>query len=467
LGDSPEKAAAEADTVLKIETKLAEASKTPVEQRDREANYNKFTVKELAELTPNIDWSVYFKQAGIEGVDDVIVGQPDFMKRVNELITSTPVADWQTYLRWHLIHSTAPYLTDALENENFHFYGQTLRGAKEMQPRWKRAIATIDHQMGEALGKLYVEKYFKPDAKKRMDELVKNLMLAYKDRMEALDWMGPDTKKQALAKLAAVHPKIGYPDKWRDYTTLEIKPDSYVQNVLRASAFETHRQFARLHKPVDRSEWDMTPPTVNAYYNPVNNEIVFPAGILQPPFFNPAADDAVNYGSIGAVIGHEITHGFDDQGSRSDAEGNLRNWWTPEDRSRFTAKAEKLVKQYGECVAVDDVHVNGKLTLGENLADLGGVNIAYAAYLKSLGDKEPPVIDGFTGPKRFFIGYAQSWCGSTRDAELRVQIRTNPHSPEHFRTTVPLSNVEAFYKAFDIKPTDKMYRAPEDRVEVW
>jgi predicted metalloendopeptidase len=321
--------------------------------------------------------------------------------------------------------------------------------------------------MGEALGRLYVEKYFKPDAKKRMDELVKNLMLAYRERLETRDWMSDETKKQALAKLATVRPKIGYPDKWRDYSKLQIGTDSYVQNVLNAEAFETRRQFSRLHMPVDRDEWHMTPPTVNAYYNEVNNEIVFPAGILQPPFFNPAADDAVNYGGIGAVIGHEITHGFDDQGSRSDAEGNLRNWWTTDDRARFTAKTDKLVQQYDACVAVGDAHVNGKLTLGENLADLGGVMIAYKAYQKSLGGKPAEVIDGLTGDQRFFMGFAQVWRGSTRDAERRVAQRTDPHSPEFVRATVPLSNVQAFYDAFEIRPGDKMYRAPQERVEVW
>jgi len=467
VGDSPEAAAKAADTVLAIETQLAEASRTPVQLRDREAQYNKMGVKELAELTPNIDWDRYWKEIDLDGVTETIVGQPEFFKRVNEMVSSVSPGDWQTYLRWHLIHATAPYLSSALENENFHFYSEVMRGVKQIQPRWKRAIGTLDRQMGEALGRLYVEKYFKPDAKKRMDELVKNLMLAYRERLETRDWMSEETKKQALAKLASVRPKIGYPDKWRDYSKLEIGTDSYVQNVMSAEAFETRRQLSRLHKPVDRDEWHMTPPTVNAYYNEVNNEIVFPAGILQPPFFNPAADDAVNYGGIGAVIGHEITHGFDDQGSRSDADGNLRNWWTADDRARFTAKTDKLVEQYDACIAVGDAHVNGKLTLGENLADLGGVMIAYSAYQKSLAGKPAPVIDGLTGDQRFFMGFAQVWRGSTRDAERRVAQRTDPHSPEFVRATVPLSNVQAFYDAFDIKPGDKMFRAPEERVEVW
>jgi putative endopeptidase len=467
LGDSPEAAAKGADAVLRIETQLAEKSRTPVEQRDREANYNRMSTKELAALTPNVHWDRYWRAVDVQGVDDTIVGQPEFFERVNELLTSVPSEDWRAYLGWHLIHSTAPYLSNAFEQENFNFYSKTLRGVKEMQPRWKRAVNTVDRQMGEALGKMYVAKYFKPEAKKRMDELVKNLMLAYRNRLETRDWMGPETKEQALAKLSTVRPKIGYPDKWRDYSALEIKPDSYVQNVLRAEAFESKRRIARLHKPVDRDEWDMTPPTVNAYYNPVNNEIVFPAGILQPPFFNAEADDAVNYGSIGAVIGHEITHGFDDQGSRSDAEGNLRNWWTADDRARFKAKTDELVKQYNACNPIDDLHINGALTLGENLADLGGVTIAYAAYEKSLDGKQPPVIDGLSGPQRFFMGYAQSWRESIRDAELKLMLRTNPHSPDKYRTLVPLSNVAAFYEAFDVKPGQAMYRAPTERVEVW
>ena len=467
LGDSPKDAAAGAEMVLKIETKLAEASRKPVDLRDREAQYNKMNLKELAALVPNIKWDSYWKALDVQNPEDCIVGQPEFMKRVNELLSSVPIDQWKTYLRWHLIHSTAPYLSEPFETENFNFYSGVLRGVKEQQPRWKRAITAIDHQMGEALGQLYVEKYFPPSAKKRMDELVKNLMTAYRERIETRDWMSPETKKEALTKLGTVMPKIGYPSKWRDYSKLDIRTDSYVQNVLRSEAFDTAWHVARLHKPVDRDEWDMTPPTVNAYYNPNLNEIVFPAGILQPPFFDPTVDDAKNYGSIGAVIGHEITHGFDDQGSRSDADGNLRNWWTADDRTHFNAKTDKLVKQYNECNPIEDLHINGKLTLGENLADLGGITIAYAAYQKSLAGKPAPVIDGFTGAQRFFIGYAISWRESIRDAELKMMLRTNPHSPDRFRTLVPVSNVKAFYEAFDVKPGEKMYRPPEDRVEVW
>jgi predicted metalloendopeptidase len=300
-----------------------------------------------------------------------------------------------------------------------------------------------------------------------MDELVKNLIVAYRERLQSRDWMGPETKKHALEKLAAITPKIGYPDKWRDYSALEIRDDSYAENVMRAEMFEVRYRLSKLGKPVDRTEWGMTPPTVNAYYNPSMNEIVFPAGILQPPFFNANADDAVNYGAIGAVIGHEITHGFDDQGSRYDPDGNMRNWWTSEDRARFNAKTDKLVKQYDAQVPLEKLHVNGRLTLGENLADLGGIAIAYAAYQKSLHGQPAPVIDGFTGPQRFFIGFAQVWRGTSRDAEQRLRLRTDPHSPPIVRATVPVSNIQAFYDAFGIKPGDAMYRDPQERVEVW
>jgi putative endopeptidase len=467
LGDSPEAAAKGAETVLAIETKLAEASRTPVQLRDREKNYNKLAKQKLAALAPKLDWALYFKTAAINEPSSVVVGQPEFLTRLNELLGSVSAADWRTYLRWHAVHAMAPYLSSKFEDEDFRFESGVLRGIKKMQPRWKRAVTAIDQLMGEALGRLYVEKHFKPAAKERMDELVRNLIAAYRERLESRDWMGPETKKHALEKLAAITPKIGYPDKWRDYSKLEITGDSYAENVMRAEAFEINRRLSKLGKPVDRGEWGMTPPTVNAYYNPLLNEIVFPAGILQPPFFNANADDAVNYGGIGAVIGHEITHGFDDQGSRYDPDGNMRNWWTSEDRSRFNAKTDKLVKQYDACVPLENLHVNGRLTLGENLADLGGVAIAYAAYQKSLHGRPAPVIDGFTWPQRFFIGFAQVWRGMSRDAQQRLLLRTDPHSPPAVRATVPVSNIQAFYDAFSIKPGDKMYRAPEDRVEVW
>jgi putative endopeptidase len=467
LGDSAEAAAGGAQTVLRLETRLAEASRAPTELRDREANYHKQTLAELAALTRNVDWPAFFKAVELDGVEDAIVGQPEFFQRVDQMLADVPAAEWRVYLRWHLAHAMAAYLGDAFERENFRFYSTVLRGVTQMQPRWKRAIGTIDRQMGEALGKLYVERHFSPMSKQRMDTLIQNVMAVYRERIATRPWMGEETKKQALAKLATITPKIGYPSKWRDYASLDIKPDSYVQNVLRSEAFESRYRLSRLGQPVDRAEWHMTPPTVNAYYNSTMNEIVFPAGILQPPFFNPEADDAVNYGAIGAVIGHEMTHGFDDQGSRSDGDGNLKNWWTEQDRSQFNALTGRVVKQYDACAVVNDLHINGRLTLGENIADLGGVMIAYAAYQKSLGGKPAPVIDGFTGPQRFFIGYAQVWRGSVRDADQRLLLRTDPHSPPRFRTLVVLSNVPAFYEAFDVKPGEAMYRPPEERVEVW
>ncbi len=466
LGQSAEQAKLGADAVLKIETQLADASRSPVKLRDREAQYNPKSTAELAALTPNLKWNVYFKAIEAPAMTTLIIGQPEFFERLNTILKDTPIADWQAYLRWHLIHSTASCLNDAVEGESFHFYSEVLRGIKEKQPRWKRAVHAADHYLGEALGRLYVEKYFKPAAKTRMEQLVKNLLLAYRERLETREWMSPETRKQALAKLAAVTPKIGYPDEWRDYSKLEIKTDSYVQNVLRAEEFEWQHDLHKLGGPVDRKEWHMTPPTVNAYYSPSMNEIVFPAAILQPPFFDPNADDAVNYGGIGSVIGHEITHGFDDQGSRSNGEGNLVNWWTADDRERFNAKTAKLVEQYDACVAVDDLHVNGKLTLGENIADLGGVVISHAAYIKSLGGKPAPVLDGFTGSQRFFIGYAQVWRGAARDKDQRVLLRTDPHSPFRFRTLVPLSNLQEFYDAFDIK-SGAQFRGKDERVVIW
>ncbi|HZZ70888.1 MAG TPA: M13 family metallopeptidase [Pirellulales bacterium] len=466
-GDSPKQAASAVEAIVKIETGLAEASRTPVQLRDREENYNKKSLPEMAALTPHLDWDVYLKSIGAPKFTDIIVGQPEFFAHVDKMLEDIAPADWQAYLRWHLLRANSAYLTAALDQERFHFYDETLRGAKEMQPLWKRAVGAIDRHLGQPLGKLYVEKYFPAASKQRMDELVKNILSALRDRIESRPWMSAATKKEAIAKLATVMTKIGYPDKWRDYTGLDLKADSYVANIRRVNEFDLHYDFNRLDKPVDRTEWGMTPPTVNAYYNSSMNEIVFPAGILQPPFFDPQADDAVNYGGIGCVIGHEITHGFDDQGSRSDAQGNLRNWWTAEDRSKFTKMTDDLVKQYDACVALDDLHVNGRLTLGENIADLGGIIISYTAYQKSLAGKPAPVIDGFTGAQRFFIGFAQVWRGETREAEARVRLRTDPHSPMKFRVLVPLSNVAPFYEAFGVKPGDKMYRAPADRVEIW
>lgn len=467
LGDSPEQAGKAAGVVLAIETKLAEASRTPTELRDVEKRYNKKTMAELKSLTPRFDWDKYLAAVGAPELKDVIVGEPEFFRGMNDLLASVPMDDWKAYLRWQLIDDTAAYLSDAFVNESFGFFGTTLRGQKQLEARWKRAVQTVDRLMGEDLGKIYVEKYFPAEAKQRMQELVKNLIDAYRERILTRDWMSEQTKARALEKLDRVMRKIAYPDKWRDYSALSIATDSYVQNVMRGRAFNFDYRLHKLGKPIDKTEWGMTPPTVNAYYNPTMNEIVFPAGILQPPFFNPKAEDAVNYGGIGAVIGHELTHGFDDQGSLFDAAGNLKNWWTPEDKARFHAKAEALGKEYDACVALDDLHVNGHLTMGENLADLGGLTIALSAYHKSLAGKPGPTIDGFTAEQRFFIGWAQVWRASNRPEALRVRLRTDPHSPEQFRCNVPVSNLQAFYDAFGIKEGDAMYRAPSERVEVW
>jgi putative endopeptidase len=467
LGDARERAAREAEVVLAVETLLAQASRTPVQLRDVEAQYNKKSLGELKKLTPQLNWDLYFRAIGADGIKDVIVQQPEFFERLNVIISSVPATRWRTYLRWHLIHQSAAYLSDPFVTENFRFYGTVLSGSKEIQPRWKRALRTLDSLMGEALGELYVQRHFPPEAKRQTQVMVGHLVDAYRDRIESVTWMGPETKKEALAKLALVMRKIGYPDKWRDYADLVIKRDSYVENAQRAQTFEFNFWLKKLKEQVDRSLWEMTPPTVNAYYDPTLNEIVFPAGILQKPYFDPQADDAVNYGAIGAVIGHELTHGFDDQGRLFDSRGNMRNWWTADDLKRFEAKSAGLVRQFDACVAIDNLHVNGPLTLGENIADLGGLRIAYEAYHQSLNGKPAPVIDGLTGDQRFFIGFGQSWRDVERPEALKTRLRVDPHSPERFRVNVPLSNMQEFYDAFHITPNDAMYRRPDQRVEVW
>jgi len=377
-----------------------------------------------------------------------------------------PPADWQTYLRWHLASSAAPNLSDPFVEENFRFE-QALGGAKELKPRWKRAIETIDALMGEALGRVYVERRFGAQAKQRINELVDNLIAAYGDRIGSRQWMGAETRAKALAKLATMRRKLGYPDKWRDYSSLSIGTDHYLLNCFRAAEFEFHRRLSRLSQPVDVTEWTLTPPSVNACYNATTNDITFPAGILQPPFFDAQTDDAMNYGGIGAVIGHEMTHGFDDQGSKFDAAGNLANWWTAEDRASFHARASRLAEQYNACIPIGALHINGELTLGENLADLGGLCIALDAYNRSLKGKPAPVIDGLTGLQRFFISYAISWRNDYHPEQLKLMLRTDEHAPARFRVLVPLSNMPAFLDAFGVKEGDAMFRAPADRVEVW
>ncbi|PSR53563.1 peptidase M13 [Adhaeribacter arboris] len=467
LGENAPTAQKNAAKVMELETRLAKASRTRVELRDPQANYNKMTIDQLQKQTPAIDWNLLLTQLDAKGVNEVILGQPAFFKELNTLVKSGSVTDWKAYLRWHLIHSTAPYLNQAYVQENFNFYGKVLSGTKALQPRWKRVLRTTDAAIGEAMGQLYVEKTFTPEAKARALEMVKNLRDAFQEHVQNLDWMSETTKKQALIKLDAFAVKIGYPDKWKDYSALTIGRESYVTNVLRANEFDFNYNVNKLGKPIDRAEWIMTPPTVNAYYNPPMNEIVFPAGIMQPPFFDPKADDAVNYGGMGAVIGHEITHGFDDQGRQYDAEGNLKDWWTKADAEQFTKRANMVVNQYGAYEVLPSVKVNGNLTLGENLADIGGLNIAYTALQKALAGKSKEKIAGFTPEQRFFLAWAQIWRVNGTEQFFNQQVQTDPHSPGRFRTNGPLMNMPQFYEAFGCQPGDKMVKPAGEQIKIW
>ena len=468
LGDKPEQAASEAKTVMEMETRLAKASMTPVEERDPAATYHKMTLAELNTLTPGFSWNRYFKSLGLADPGDINVAQPEFYKEVGRMMTSVPTSDWKTYLRWQLINTQAGRLSSAFVNEDFNFYGKTLRGTKELRPRWKRILEATDQSLGEALGQLYVERAFSPKAKAKAQELVTNLKAALRDRLKVLDWISEATRQQALKKLDAIAVKVGYPDKWRDYSALNIDNGSYVTNAMRADEFEFRRNLNKIGKPIDRTEWGMTPPTVNAYYNPNFNEIAFPAGILQPPYFDPEADDATNYGGVGGAIGHELTHGFDDQGRQFDAEGNLKDWWTAEDEKNYMARAAIVEKQYGEYVPMEALHINGKLTMGENIADIGGLKIAYLAFQKSMeGKPRPPAIDGFTPEQRFFLAFAQNWRSNIRPEALRVRLATDPHSPPRFRVLGPLSNMPEFFQAFGCKPGDAGMRAENIQVKIW
>jgi putative endopeptidase len=464
-GDSPEKSAADAQTVMNIETALAKASLTNVQLRDPQANYHKLSTAQLKELTPEWSWETFFAAVNLPGLSETNIGQPDFFKEMNRQLTATPLADWKTYLRWHVIHAAAPALSDNFVQENFNFYGKRLSGTAELQPRWKRCVQSVNRNVGEALGQVYVEKYFPPAAKAHSLEMVHNLLAALRSDIPTLSWMSPETKKAAIAKMEAFNIKIGYPDKWRDYSKLDIERNSYAANVRRASTFENSRELAKIGKPVDRNEWGMTPPTVNAYYNPTMNEIVFPAGILQPPFYDPKADDAINYGGMGAVIGHEVSHGFDDQGSQFDPQGNLRNWWTADDRKNFDERATCVSKQFDSYEVEPGLHQNGKLVLGESIGDLGGLSIAYAAYEKSLEGKPRKEIDGFTPEQRFFLGWAQVWGSNQRPEAARLQANTNPHPLARFRGNGPLSDMDAFAKAFGCKKGDAMVR--EESCKIW
>jgi len=465
MGDAPERATVEAKMVMDLETSLAKASRTNVELRDPEKNYNKMTLAQLKTLTPDWSWENYFQAVGAPPISFVNIGQPDFFKEMNHQLTATSIDTWKIYLKWHLLHSNAQTLSDNFVQENFNFYGKTLSGTKELQPRWKRCVQSTNANLGEALGEVYVEKYFPPEAKARAKEMVNNLVAALGADIPTLAWMGPETKKQAIAKLEAFTVKIGYPDKWRDYSKLVVTRTSYNENVQRGRAFEEARQLAKIGKPVDRLEWGMTPPTVNAYYNPTFNEIVFPAGILQPPFYDPKADDAVNYGGMGAVIGHEISHGFDDEGAKFDGQGNLHDWWTAEDRKNFEEHTGCVIKQFDSYEVEPGLHQNGKLVLGESIGDLGGLAIAYAAYEKSIEGNRPKDIDGFTPEQRFFLGWAQVWGTNMRAEFARLQTNTNPHPLPQFRANGPLSNMEAFAKAFGCKKGDPMVR--DDACKIW
>ena len=464
LGDDPSTAGMEAQTVLALETQLAEASMTRVERRDPNATYNKMTLAQLDALSPGFSYAPYFAAVGAPDPGPLIVGQPKFFAAVGSLMKTVPVADWETYLRWHLISGTASYLSENFVAENFAFRGTTLSGVTQNQPRWKRVLRETDGELGEGLGQLYVAEAFPPAAKARALVLVQNVKAALRTRLQSLDWIGEDTRRQALVKLDKMRIKIGYPDHWRDYSKLEVSSPSYVVNVLAANQFDFNRDLAKLGKPVDRSEWGMTPPTVNAYYSPSGNEIVFPAGILQPPFFDPSADDASNYGGIGAVIGHEMTHGFDDQGRQFDGNGNLKDWWTAADKKRFQQRADGVAAQFDQFVAIDDAHVNGHLTLGEDIADLGGVKIAYLAFERSQVGKPKVKIGGFTPEQRFFLAYAQIWRENVRPEALRMSLATDPHAPNRFRVLGPLANLPEFAQAFPCPAGETRTAA---RVNIW
>ena len=467
-GSSPEQADAAVDAVMKIEKAIAEISYGREDLRDSQKNYNKLAYEDFKQIESPLDWDVYFESMGLAGLKELDAKQINFYKDMNKALQNTPVDEQKYYLAFNLLSAAAPYLSDDFVDADFEFYGKVMSGKQEQQPRWKRSLNTVNGALGEAVGEMYVEKYFPASSKEKMLTLVGNLQTALSERINGLEWMSDTTKAKAQEKLAAFTVKIGYPDKWRDYSGLEIKDDSYWANVRRSNIFDMAYQLADVDKPVDKSRWHMNPQTVNAYYNPTTNEICFPAAILQPPFFNPDADDAVNYGAIGVVIGHEMTHGFDDQGRNYDKDGNLIDWWTAEDAVRFKERADKLVDQYDQIIVIDTLHANGRFTLGENIADHGGLLVAHQAYLNSLKGKETPApIDGFTNEQRFFLGYATLWGQNIRPEEIRRRTKIDPHSLGKWRVNAALRNIAPFYAAFDIKEGDPMFMAPADRVVIW
>jgi len=467
IGDAPDAANAGAQAILKLETTLATASLSMEVLRNPYASYHKMAVSDLAKYTGDLDWPAYFKGTGAPAFDSVNFEQPDFFKAFYAQLTSLPAADWQSYLSWNLIHNVAPYLSEPFVQENFHFYSEILTGTTKNLPRWKRVVTEVDGDIGEDLGQLYVAQYFPPEAKQKVLKLVADLRAALGADLATLPWMDDATRAKAIDKLDAITVKMGYPDTWRDYSALAIDRGPYVLNVLRANAFEIHRTLSRIGKAVDKAEWHMTPPTVNAYYNRARNEIVFPAGILQPPFFDPKSDDASNYGAIGSIIGHEMTHGFDDAGRQYDPKGNLADWWTPESEAKFKVRAAGIVKQFNDYTVVGGVHVFGERTQGENIADLGGLKIAFAALEHDLQGKPRPLVDGFTPEQRFFVSYASSWRRLIRPEAELLQVKSNPHAPNQFRCNGPLSNLDEFAAAFNIPEGSPMRRPAADRVSIW
>ena len=462
--ENPKESAA---TIMLLETKMADKHMKKEQTRDMVALYNKIPLDELSEIMPDFDWTAYLQTAGIDKIDGLVITQLEHMKAFNKIFTNTNMDDWKTYLTWNVLNARATILSEDIDNQNFDFYSKTLRGVEQQLPRWKRAVATVNNNLGEVVGKVYVSKHFSPAAKSHMLELVNNLIKAYEVSIKELTWMGEETRVQALDKLAKFTPKIGYPDKWTDYSAIKIDANDLVGNMKRSAEFVYKKNLARQGGPVDKTEWAMNPQTVNAYYNPPLNEIVFPAAILQPPYFDLTAEDAVNYGAIGAVIGHEIGHGFDDSGSTFDGDGVLRNWWTDQDKKEFEIRTAKLIEQYSAFKPFDDLAVNGEFTLGENIGDLGGLSIALQAYKISLNGKPSQEMDGYTGEQRVFIGYAQAWRNKARDESIRVQIKTDPHSPAKYRVNGVVRNVPEFYEAFEIAETDALHLSPEERVKIW
>jgi putative endopeptidase len=455
-----------AGQVLAVENRLAQVQWTAAQDRDAMATYNKFTLAEATAHTPGLDWKTYVDAAGVH-TPDFVIAEPSFFTALGTAVTSLPLADWKSYLKFKRIDDLAPYLNNDFVTARFEFHNRDLSGQQEIRPRWKRGISTVNNAMGDLLGQRYVQRYFPPDSKKRIDTLIGKLIDAYRTSINGLDWMSDATKAEARDKLSKLAVKIGYPTRWKDYSKLKVARDDLVGNVERSAQLEYQRDLDRLGKPVDRAEWFTTPQTVNAYYQPTRNDITFPAAILQPPFFDPKADDAVNYGGIGAVIGHEISHAFDDQGRKFDGAGNLRDWWTPQDVQRFTSRTTALAAQYSAYEPLPGEHINGELTLGENIADLSGLTVAHRAYQLSLGGRPATVMDGFTGEQRFFLGWAQVWRGKIRDKELRVELLSDPHSPDNFRANGVVSNLPEYYAAFNVKPGDKLFRPADQRVKIW